>query len=92
MSPLGDLQTVPLIHTTKLPTTDTSLDLSLTLFNKDISWWTDPVKWIQAESNFVRTIVDSLSAITKSDDIQQAGVADPVIIYQVSVRVKRNAI
>jgi hypothetical protein len=94
-SPLGGLQSASLIHTTKLPTTDTSLDLSLARYNTDISPWTEPVKpvkWIQAESNYVHTIVTSLSAIIESDDIQQSGVAGQVIVYPVSVRVKLHTI
>jgi hypothetical protein len=59
---------VSIIHTTKMPTTDVVLDVALAHFDTHtISPWTNPVEWIEVESNYVHGIISRLAMLIQID-------------------------
>jgi hypothetical protein len=72
-----------LIHTTNLPYINDTLDHALTVLDTDISPWTNPAGWIQANTRYICGIVKGVASIIHNDEIEFA-IFSGAMPYQVS--------
>jgi hypothetical protein len=72
-----------MIHTANLPLLNDSLDHALTVLETNVSPWTSPTEWIQADAQHILSIVNGLAAIIDTNEIECA-MFNGAVPYQVS--------
>jgi len=73
----------PIIHTTNLPSSTMLLDDELFNFETEISPWTNPTNWIQADTKHINSIIQRSIELTGRFEIEQARFANQDMIYPV---------
>lgn len=71
------------MHTTELSICGMPLDEALSDFKTDISPWQNPSGWVQADTEYINSIVQEIVTLTKRREIEQANFAGQDMIYPV---------
>jgi hypothetical protein len=72
-----------MIHTANLPLLNDSLDHALTVLATNVSPWTSPTEWIQADAQHILSIVNGVTTIIDTTEIECA-MFNGALPYQVS--------
>jgi len=73
-----------ILHASELPTLKKHIDQALACSSAEISPWLKPVAWVQAESEYIDSVLQDVAVLTGNGEIKQDIHIEEIIIYRVS--------